>query len=389
MANQSYLDPEDDDLLNEKSPYSSISDRDLLAPVNPMVGEDDGDDLSVSAPQVAPSRIPAASNPVKDHIAKKFSPQSYESDPLMQQFNQDQQDIQGLRNAQMGANQALAFGQIGAQLATGGQSKFQDNGALSQTAKQGSEMLHSRENDLHRRQQVTSAIEARKGREQNAAANRDMRKMQIEAVSGRSKDVADARTDRMLSALGTRFENDSVLKPSNVNLASLNKSKTMLENTTAPLTSQSVSDVEQDIASALSLRPGVLSEGKIRRTEIEDLNRKLGEFKQKWGNKMVDMRTEAPEIVDQLRKVNQILVDDYEDTIINRKRELVNNQKSLVNDDRVRQGLDRYLETGLKSRPKMTVQAETSFPKQIRKDGHIATVNSPEELREAMGEGWN
>lgn len=50
----------------------------------------------------------------------------------------------------------------------------------------------------------------------------------------------------------------------------------------------------------------------------------------------------------------------------------------------------RYNKSGASIRNETQIQGlkSNSFPKQIRKDGHVATVNSEKELKEALSEGW-
>lgn len=182
--------------------------------------------------------------------------------------------------------------------------------------------------------------EGQKNRE-NALKAAGMRASAIE----RGQNKADERqSKRMAAQIVQRVNMDPIAKPSMMNLASLAKSKAILENKSIPLTPQLLSDAEQDISSALTLRGMGATEGKIKRTELVTLGRLVAEAKQKWGNNPgIDLRKTDPELVRTIEKMNQGLIDDYKITISERKQEIASEYGEALGDDgRIAKTLDQY-----------------------------------------------
>ena len=345
MANRSYLSADDPDLeslgLDDMAPYSSISSRQPLEELEDLQLDQESalpDPVASSAPAPASSRIKEymLSKQAQAPAPMAAKTPDYSSDPLMKGFDAQQTDLDNTRAFQRESNLISNLGLAASQASRGASAPVANTDLYKNMEHQNESMLASKGKDLDRRQRIINAIESRKTRE---AATKES---QAARADQRSQ-AEDFKRDRMLSGLASRFQQDPIIKPSEINLATLDKAKSLIENTQLPLTSQSLADVEQDIAASLSLRPNVLSEGKIKRTEIEDLNRSIGQLKQKYGNSMVDMRKEAPEIVTQLTKMRDILADDYVDTLNKRTEKLVNDQKSLLRDPQSQKALDTYL----------------------------------------------
>lgn len=203
-------------------------------------------------------------------------------------------------------------------------------------------------------QQKGKAAEGDKTREQKASENEKNRK----SGEKRAQILADARTkgyeksdarqdQRLAGQVVQRIHQDPVIKPSEQNMASLAKSKAILENEAVPLTPQLLADAEQDIASALTIRGLGGTEGKIKRSELITLNRKIAEAKQKWLNQPdIDLRKEDPALIKQIYKTNKALYDDYALTIKDRKHEIAKEfQPMAENSPRIQKTIDQYLKT--------------------------------------------
>lgn len=189
MANRSYLNFEDElkDPDGELVPDDSISDRVQIPDF---------------AAQALESSAPAqsASNPMIDAIMKRrampnSSPlaSSDESDPLMQRYESDQNDLNKYREAKRGSDFIANMGQAFSNFSLGGNAPKQSSNLYDQMGKQNSEMLKSKEEDLDRRQKIVNAIEARKMRNEMESGRREDRNLmreQIYATRGQ------ARTDK-------------------------------------------------------------------------------------------------------------------------------------------------------------------------------------------------
>ena len=161
----------------------------------------------------------------------------------------------------------------------------------------------------------------------------DTKKFLAEQSKGDKAAAQEIQINRQMGPLRASLNNDPVIKPSSQNLASLNKAHSILNNNSLPLTSQTLADAEQDIASALTLRGLGATEGKIKRTELITIGRQIAELKQNIGNKPVDLRKEAPQIVEQIKKLNNALIEDYKQTINERMSGLIEDQQALYGDD--------------------------------------------------------
>jgi hypothetical protein len=295
------------------------------------------------------SRPDSVSQSVMRSVASRMSPgKDLQSDPLMQDYMKDQASTDEYRQAKRGSDFISNVGTSLAQLARGGAAPA-ENPVYKQIAQQNASNAQDISKDRDIRRKVMDSIETRNSREQIAKENRLARQETAAAnrenSSLRRQELNDARTDRLMTGVGSRMENDPVLRPSMVNLASLDKARGILSSN-VPLTSQVLSDAEQDIANALSLRGTGATEGKIKRTEMETLGRKIAELKQEVGNKPVDLRKEAPEIVEQIKVLNEALTNDYVEAINKRREQIVNNQKALLgNNKETGKRLDAYLES--------------------------------------------
>lgn len=159
------------------------------------------------------------------------------------------------------------------------------------------------------------------------------------------QDNTNKRQEQRLAAKFIKdLQMDPIAKPSMQNLASLDKSQKILENKAVPLTPQLLSDAEQDISSALTLRGQGATEGKIKRTELITLGRKLAEAKQRYLNQPnVDLRKSDPALVSVILKMNKALKDDYTETIKQRKNDLAKEYEPAFGDSPLlKKTIDQY-----------------------------------------------
>ncbi len=311
-----YLDQEDD-LEDNLDPYSSISSRPPLENISldgiALQNQGSPDVRSTIASRKG-LQLPAA------------PPMNVPEDPL-------QKDIDQFRGRKQEMDRASNIGQIAAQAARGSSTPEASDGLYKNLNLQSNQLLKSKEEDLDRRQKIMAAIEGRKSRETIAAGNQQLREALSAANQAQKTNSRGIQTKRLLGQTEQQLRNDPIAKASETNLASLQKSQAVLDNTAVPLTSQLLSDAEQDQASAMQLRGQGATEGKISRTELVTLGRKLAEARQKWGNQIVDLRKEEPELVNQIKMMNQALIDDYKVTIRDRKSSILDDRDAIYGDD--------------------------------------------------------
>lgn len=173
MANQSYLNPWDED--DETKPYDSISSRspleDVGAPAPGMMP-----DMNLPPSPGEPSNAP---NPaVMDFIrsqramtAPALSTKDILNDPYMKLYQEDQAKVQSGREAKIGADALSNMGASFAQLAQGVNTP-KENPVYQTMTDQNKGMLSSLEGDADRRRKVIDAIENRKTREGDRALQR-------------------------------------------------------------------------------------------------------------------------------------------------------------------------------------------------------------------------
>lgn len=340
----------DDDREDDGAPYDTVSDRvgtpDFAAPQSSI-----SDAVKSSIAQKA-APPPAAPSPSLDSLLK---------DPLMSVYNQDQAKLDQSRQAKIRGDLIANIGQSFSQASLGAGAPKPTN-LYENIDKQNQEVQKYGEDDAERRQKVIQSIEQRKSREGVASENR-LGRQALAQNSLASKDAnQDNMINRTMGQVVSRINQDPIIKPSEMNLASLQKSQSILNNTNVPLTPQSLSDAEQDAASALQLRSMGATEGKIKRTEIETIGRKIAEFKQKWGNNpAIDLRKEQPELVEQIKKLNQSLIDDYHTTISSRKNAVLDELQAVYGDNPKYQ--DRI------SKLRKTFNASTPAPEPVKSGG--------------------
>lgn len=181
-------------------------------------------------------------------------------------------------------------------------------------------------------------------------ATKEAAKLRADAMKAGQDKTMGRQDQRLAGQLVTKIHSDSVIKPSEQNMASLDKSQKILDNKSVPLSPQLLADAEQDIASALTIRGMGGTEGKIKRSELVTLSRQLAVAKQKYLNQPdIDLRKEDPALVEQIRKTNKALHDDYKTTIKERKQEIAKEfQPMAENSPRIQKTIDQYINSDSK-----------------------------------------
>jgi hypothetical protein len=167
---------EDEDELQEPdfAPYSDITDRPPL------------EDISLGG-------IAAKGNPVRDMISQRVGmgkKSELSNDPLYQQYEKDQGELEGYRKAQMGSNQIANMGQAFSQIARGASNPEPNDALYKNMENQQGQLLKSHEEDLDRRQKIINAIE-----------NRREQALRREELGQHRKDV-NSRMDARMRRLG-------------------------------------------------------------------------------------------------------------------------------------------------------------------------------------------
>lgn len=106
--------------------------------------------------------------------------------------------------------------------------------------------------------------------------------------------------DNQAASAGERFEKDTPLNKLYQQTQGLDRANHTLQNQDTTLTPQIFREVEQEFSQALS-GPGNASLGKLERTEMQSIAIKADDFWQKYKNQPVDVRKNAPQLVQQLQ----------------------------------------------------------------------------------------
>lgn len=417
MAGLNY-EPLDEDEF-DKQPDRNISDRienyDPLDDLDPVAGEID---MGGSG---KPSLVPSKPSPiVKAAIAKKMAPPApvvesdddspiaekdpndISQDPLMLQYAEKQKDLDNFRAMQAAQNFNSNVGQAAAIAAQGANAPTPDTPLFKNMQEQSKEGLKSQEEDQLRRQQVVNAIEARKSRESIASSNLDLKKAILGQTNAFRQGTADARNSRLDSlniGRANALMSDANIKRETTKLDATRSAQSMLDAVRdGSLTdSKNIRNQLSNIITTIELgSPG--GQGDRQAMGIDNLYTRAKDmmsFITSNPNKSI-----PPAYLDQLESETHALGDR---AAMNYKAltdsKLATSDLSGGDPDvdpgqvhrLVSQGASKFLQsngydpqTGKSTRkPK-----ETAFPKQIKLGDQIATVNSPEEYREAQSEGW-
>lgn len=429
MPNQSYLNLEDELEDRDTNPYSSITDREPLEDLSPggMADDMEEDDADLGSPLPLHPAVKnhiqqkmaakAAAVPVPSSDEEKDAPvdkNDYTQDPLMQQYLAKEKDLQNFRQAQLGANGIANFGQAAAQAAQGANAPVQDNALFKNIQEQGKEMLKSNEEDVDRRQKVINAIEQRKSREGIASDNRASRESTARSNLSARQAMMKIAQDRFDAANQTRKDR---LDSTNIGRASALLSNPNISRETTKLnaarSAQSLIDGINtgEIKGSKNIRNQLTNiiatielgsaggEGDRQAMGINNLYTKAKDALSYLDSSpedtippkyMTQLETESHALGDRAAKNYKALSDSIlsgadlsggvPDADPGKIHQLIKQRR-----DMFLNGNGYNPDTGEKlGKPK-----ESAFPKQIKREGQIATVNSPEELREAMGEGWN
>lgn len=202
----------DRDDEEDKDAYSSVTNQpskpELSIPGQIQSTLDSGDDPNALDLDAASKADPKVQQYISQLLAGKNASSSSD-DPLMQQYDQKEKDLQGFRQAQMQANAMNNIGQSFAQAAQGANAPVQNTALYKNIEDQNKIVSKGAEEDLDRRQKVTNAIEQRKSREQIAGDSQALRgQIASDSLAGRQAQAsavasskADAEENKMSQAL--------------------------------------------------------------------------------------------------------------------------------------------------------------------------------------------
>jgi hypothetical protein len=120
------------------------------------------------------------------------------------------------------------------------------------------------------------------------------------------------RSDDQASKAGAAY--DGALKKTYIQKQALDRATHTLTDPNTPITPQIFKESEKEFVTALT-GSGATGIGQTEKTEYNDLHLKMAEAMQKYGNKMQDLRVEAPELVNQLQSSINRLSGAYADNM--------------------------------------------------------------------------
>lgn len=342
-------------------------------------------------------------DPITNPVSLKglLSQKTPESPPLDGSSDEDSQMMQDYLDQQ---NQAVDYrrgmndtdlikniGLASAQAAQGPQTPKINTQLYSNMQRQGENMLKANTGDLDRRQKMISTIQQRNFLTDQGDKNRQNKLDTAHIMANRASGNQEMQTKRIFTGLISKINNDPIIKPSEQNLASLYKSKAILDNKDVPLTPQMLADAEMDIASALTIRSMGVTEGKIQRTELDTLGREISKARQKFTGRMVDLREERPELVKQIYDTNKLLIEDYNNTIKERRNKVIDEYDSVYGDDENFKGRLEKLRS-LHNKEFEKKPEKIVFPMEVKRIGpkgpETVDIQNQQELDEAIKEGW-
>lgn len=226
MANKSYLNIEDEELLNpenqsyledDMTPYDSVSSRPRLEEESPpmqepgvLPPEEPMAPVSVPPPMDRSSQVMESIRSRRPDIRIKGSTyqqpplrNNFQDDPLMKQFDEGLGDLNDFRHAKVGADFISNAGLAMSQAAQGANDPKQNVGLYDNMNKQNSELSRSVTGDMDRRSRIINAIENRKMREGVAAENRLGRTSMYDY---RESNRDDNRKERHTRYVADRFD---------------------------------------------------------------------------------------------------------------------------------------------------------------------------------------
>lgn len=428
MADRSYLNLGDelDDRDRDEEPLRSITDREPLEDHSLEGRVDDLDDLDDPDDAMEEDALNSPSSIVKSAITSRMAqkpkislPPNEEGDeddptqdPLMTQYLAKEKDLDNFRGVQAQMNLNSNVGQAAAQAAQGAMTPSTDTPLYKNMQDQGKEMLKSQEDDLHRRQQVVNAIEQRKSREGVAADNQASRE-------GIAQSNLDAR--KAMMQLGQqRFDALNKSRNDRLDAANIGRANALLSNPNITKETTKLNASRSAQALMDGINSGEIKDSKNIRNQLTNIIATIelgsagGEGDRK-GMGIDNLYTRSKDLLSFLESSpNKSIPPEYLTQLQSEANALgdraAKNYKALTDStlsgsdlsggdpsvepgkihQLVKQRRDQFLTgNGYDPSSGSRNQKETAFPKQIKKGGQIATVNSPEELREAMAEGWN
>lgn len=313
------------------------------------------------------NRVPAFDPMVQSKIAERMGLQS--NDPILQQYEQDQSEIGEALDLRMGMDRAANIGMIAQQAARGSAAPVENDMLAKSLASQSGDLLKSKTGDLDRRQKMMAAIESRKLREATQANTQAYRQAQLGMVNQK---IDEKRNDRELSLTVPGYERTGQVLPKPEEAMKFRKAT----------------------ASAEQLK------GKLNR--LRDLVKDVGAFELggQRGQEMESLATEIQLLSKNEEMYNLGVLTGPDMALLTKITADPASMASFFTWDSTRQ---KQIDTQLKSiedklaasaksmgyqRGGMTAGNESTFPKQLRKDGKVVTVSNQNEMDEAQNEGW-
>jgi hypothetical protein len=266
MANKSYLNFKDelDDLENDQKPDSSLSDRKTLEAIglDSLQGDQaeaqDEDELLDSDPDdlsEAPVSLPTSPrDAVMSAILNKRSP----SEPLMDNFNQQEQTMNQVAQNKSKADLVTNLGQAFSSFAQGANAP-KPTSLYDNMAKQNEAPVKMAQDALERKQKVIQAIEQRKSRE--AASNNTAQYRQ---------QMIDLQKDRLKQAGAAKSQSDNTKQE---RLSSLNIGRTNTLMHDAPLNKETTKlNAANGVQTLIdSIKNGEITDSKNIRTQLTNM----------------------------------------------------------------------------------------------------------------------
>lgn len=178
-------------------------------------------------------------------------------------------------------------------------------------------------NNIHKNEDtITKALIQSRIATQSAAEKAGTSKEELQQTMNQNNPMAfrkasvDLRADDQASRAGSAY--DKSLQKLYVQKQALDRASHTLTDPNTPITPQIFREAEKEFVTAMT-GSGATGLSQSEKTEYNNMHLKMAETLQKYGNKMVDLRKVAPELVNQLLSSNKRLSEAYgenmEDTV--------------------------------------------------------------------------
>lgn len=423
MAYRSMMDEVDDSTAEQDdaawaasgkpNPYGDISSR-VPTPtfIGPEANDDQVDDGAdeEAAMAVPPPAAPGGPDPrVRAAIQARSAPPPgappsavppIAADPAMAQYERDQAGLADFRTAKRGADQVSNFGRAFQQIAQGSNAP-KDNGISAAMDTQNAGQLKSQEEDVDRRQKIVNAIEGRRSHEAIAKSNYSLR----DAIQKQNMDVKNKRLETVNIGSANRLMSNPNIGKETTKLNAARSVQSLVDSIRSGelKDSKNIRNQLTNMIATIELgTPGGVSDRHemgidTLYTKLKDAESLLLSSPQSTipGDYLKQLETEGNALGDRAAKNFKGLTDS-----ILSGADLSGGEPDADPGQihqLVRQRAGKFLSTNgydpntgerVGGSRHVTQQAESTYPKQVRKGGKVATVSSPQELQEASADGW-